>query len=150
MLRLPPGRPESIALLVCRGKAAIQVLNEQFYSTLGLFFCDIIEYLSRDNFEKFSTWVRGLGFRNHTFGYTNWRPNHTLAYGKLIKIVLLTIGNVTQITNFEANLYEIGHILPKSCYLVCKNCPIRPKWPKSVDNIRLATEPQPQWDPWLR
>ena len=87
--------------------------------------------------------------------------NHTLAYGKWVKIKPLTIGNIIKLTTFEAVLQEIGQIWPKFCHLLWKNAGNRSKWPKFAEKYTLgyrasakirplATEIQPKIDPWLQ
>ena len=43
--------------------------------------------------------------------------NHTLGFGKWVKIKPMTIGNITKITTFEAILHEIGQIWPN--FVIC-------------------------------
>ena len=75
--------------------------------------------------------------------------NHTLGYGKWVKIKPLTIGNLTKLTTFEAILSEIGQIWAKFCHLLRKNARIRSKFAKKkytlgygawAKNRPLATE----------
>ena len=73
---------------------------------------------------KILTGACGPGFHNHTLGYGDRGP-------------------------FEAILHEIGQIWPKCCHLLWKDSEIRSKWPKFVEDIPLAMEPQPKLDPWL-
>ena len=68
-------------------------------------------------------------------------------YGKWVKIKLLTLGNVTKLTTFEAILLAISQIWPKICHSLRKNCGIRSN---VAENISLAMEDQPKLEPWLR
>ena len=64
--------------------------------------------------------------------------NHSLVYGKLVKITPLTIGNVNKSTIFQANLWEMGQIWPKASFGI-KEMVQQPNWPISVENIPFLT-----------
>ena len=70
--------------------------------------------------QKISTRLCGPGFHNRTLGYGDRGPKSYPWLRKMGQNQTLTVGNVTNLTTFEALLHEIGQIWPKSCHLLRK------------------------------
>ena len=109
--------------------------------------CEVVEGLL---LRKILTGVCSPGFATIPLAMETEGQNHTLGYGKWVKIKPMTTGNITKLTTFEAILHDIGQMWPKFCHLLRKNAGIRSKWLKFPENIPLATEPRPKLDPWIR
>ena len=94
------------------------------------FFCwqvvDCKVLLSGGTWKKNDVRMCDPGFHNHTLGYEDWGPKLYPFLQKIGQNHTFDNRKYHENNYFDANLYEIGQIWPKSCHLVWKKVRVCP------------------------